>query len=40
MNKIDIIILIIIGIFTAIGYYRGLLGAAFSLIQYVAVIYF
>lgn len=40
MNEIDIIILIIIGIFTIIGYYRGLLGTAFSLIQYVAVIYF
>lgn len=40
MNKIDIIILVIIGIFTIIGYYRGLLGTAFSLVQYVAVIYF
>lgn len=40
MNKIDVIILIIIGLFTVIGYYRGLLGAAFSLVQYIAVIYF
>ena len=40
MNKIDIIILVIIGIFTIIGYYRGILGTVFSLAQYVAVIYF
>ena len=40
MSKIDIFILIVIGIFTLIGYYRGLLGVAFSLVQYIAVIYF
>lgn len=40
MSRIDIVILIIVGIFTIIGYYRGILGTAFSLVQYVAVIYF
>lgn len=40
MSKVDIVILIIIGIFTLIGYCRGILGTAFSLVQYVAVIYF
>ena len=40
MNKVDIAILIIIGIFTILGYYRGILGTAFSLIQWIAIAYF
>ena len=40
MSRIDIFILVIVGIFTVIGYYRGILGTAFSLVQYIAVIYF
>lgn len=40
MNKVDIAILIIIGIFTILGYYRGILGTAFSLIQWIAITYF
>ena len=34
MNKVDIAILILIGTFGIVGYYRGVLGAAFKLIQY------
>ena len=40
ISKIDVIIISIIGIFTLIGFYKGLLKAAFSLVQYIAVIYF
>lgn len=40
MSKIDIIIMAIVGVFSIVGCYRGLLGTAFSLVQYVAVIYF
>lgn len=40
MSNVDIAIIIIVGIFTIIGYYRGLLGTAFSLVQYIAVVYF
>lgn len=40
MNEIDIFIIVIALIFMIIGFYRGILGTAFSLVQYVAVIYF
>lgn len=40
ISKIDVIIIAIIGIFTLIGFYKGLLKTAFSLVQYIAVIYF
>ena len=40
MNKVDIAILILIGTFGIVGYYRGVLGAAFKLIQWIAIVYF
>lgn len=40
MNRVDIAILIVIGIFTVLGYYRGILGTVFSLIQWIAIVYF
>ncbi len=40
MNKIDIAILIIVGIFMILGYYRGILGTIFSLVQWIAIAYF
>lgn len=40
MNRIDIAILVIIGVFTILGYYRGILGTVFSLVQWIAIAYF
>lgn len=40
MSKVDIAVLIIIGIFTFLGYYKGILGTVFSLVQWIAIAYF